>query len=686
MSSPTSDASPQGVADADGSNRPRLGAGREPGAGARMRDAVAMVATPRGLTALSITVAAALFAWGAWQRRWIADDGLIVLRTVRNLLAGNGPVFNKGERVEVNTSSAWTYVVWFFSWLTRAQIEYVVLGVTLVLSVLAIVFVMLGSGRLHRQRALAAAGVGGAGGHGAGGQDAGASRMVLLPAGVFVYMALPPARDFATSGLETGLVICWLGLVFWLLMRWATTAIPSRSQVLTLGFIAGLCWLVRPETVLVGAPVLLLLFLVKQDWRSRVWLVAVSGLVPVGYQIWRMGYYGLPYPNTAVAKDATEAKWGVGVEYLADLAGPYLMWVPLVLLLLIAAVILASRADRAAGPVAEYQPPSAPRVRWAKFQRWLHSPTAVVVLTLGVGLVWFVYELRVGGDFMHGRVLLPVVFILMAPLAMIPIRLPTREQWRSRALEPTGPRASALVSLTAWVGVVVWSLGVVDIGPDARPGTIARNGIVDERAFYVTHTGNPHPLTAADYLAYPRVEAMTDAIRRSPGGGLVIPSASMDQWMVIPPLGPPEGGAPHIVYFINLGMPSMNTDLDTKVYDMMGLAYPLAAHSARIEYARIGHDKNLPVDWVVADQGLVDVHEWGLPGWIDEDWVAEAKVALTCEETQRFLSSYQGELTPRKFLSNIKNAWGNSKFEIDHIPEYEIQRCQLVAPELQNPR
>ena len=51
-----------------------------------------------------------LWTWDL-QRRWIADDGLIVLRTVRNLLAGNGPVFNAGERVESNTSTAWTYLV-----------------------------------------------------------------------------------------------------------------------------------------------------------------------------------------------------------------------------------------------------------------------------------------------------------------------------------------------------------------------------------------------------------------------------------------------------------------------------------------------------------------------------------------------------------------------------------------------
>ena len=61
---------------------------------------------------VTVAVVSALWTWGIWQRRWIADDGLIVLRTVRNLLAGNGAVFNAGERVESNTSTAWTYLMY----------------------------------------------------------------------------------------------------------------------------------------------------------------------------------------------------------------------------------------------------------------------------------------------------------------------------------------------------------------------------------------------------------------------------------------------------------------------------------------------------------------------------------------------------------------------------------------------
>jgi len=229
-----------------------------------------------------VLVTVALFGIGAWQRRWIADDGLIVLRTVRNLLAGNGPVFNAGERVETNTSAAWTYVIWFFSWISEARLEYVSLAVALTLSLLAVVFAMLGSARLWRPFTATAP-------------------TLLLPAGALVYIAVPPARDYATSGLENCLVIFWLGVLWWLLLRWSQDEKPGLAQLLVAGFWAGLCWVVRPEMTVIGGLALLMLFFAPvprtrlRPLLIRALLVAVGGAVPVGYQIWRMGYYGLPY-------------------------------------------------------------------------------------------------------------------------------------------------------------------------------------------------------------------------------------------------------------------------------------------------------------------------------------------------------------------------------------------------------
>ena len=69
--------------------------------------------------------------------RWlVTDDGLVVLRTVRNLLAGNGPVFNIGERVEANTSVLWQYLITAFGWLTGARLEDVAMWLALACTVI----------------------------------------------------------------------------------------------------------------------------------------------------------------------------------------------------------------------------------------------------------------------------------------------------------------------------------------------------------------------------------------------------------------------------------------------------------------------------------------------------------------------------------------------------------------------
>ena len=42
-----------------------------------------------------------------WRQRWMSDDGMINIRVVDQFVAGNGLVYNLGERVEVATSTLW---------------------------------------------------------------------------------------------------------------------------------------------------------------------------------------------------------------------------------------------------------------------------------------------------------------------------------------------------------------------------------------------------------------------------------------------------------------------------------------------------------------------------------------------------------------------------------------------------
>ena len=628
---------------------------------------------------VSVLVVAALFSWGAWQRRWIADDGLIVLRTVRNLLAGNGPVFNAGERVESNTSTIWTYLVTLGAWIGGPmRLEYVVLAIALMLSVAGVVFAMLGTGRLY---APSLAG----------------RRALLLPAGVLVYIALPPARDFASSGLENGLVLAYLGVLWWMMVCWSqaprkvpppgrdTRDATSPAFDAALAFVAGLSVLVRPELALIGGLGLVMMLIAASGWRRRLLIVVAGGLLPVAYQVFRMGYYGLLVPGTAVAKDATGAKWAQGFVYLTNFNGPYLLWVPLVLLVGMALLLLAVRG--LLWGTREHRPRN--QGRWARI---VQSPNAIVVFFVVSGLLQAVYWIRQGGDFMHGRVLLTPVFCALLPVAVIPIVLPQN----ARATRGPGYLLAGATGVI-WLAVVGWALFAANstgLGSDAT--RVTYSGIVDERRFYAQATGHAHPLTAADYLDYPRMRAVLVALDNTPAGALLLPSGNYDQWDVVPAVPPPPEGRsaatgesagdapedyepPHTVFFTNLGMLGMNVGLDVRVIDQIGLANPLAMHTGRLEDGRIGHDKNLFPDWAVAEGPFLKEDPF-IPAYLDPEWVAQAEAALKCPATDAMLTSVRGAMGPRRFVSNFLNAWRFTEYRIDRVPTYELARCGLAPP------
>jgi arabinofuranosyltransferase len=375
------------------------------------------------------------------------------------------------------------------------------------------------------------------------------------------------------------------------------------------------------------------------------------------------------------------------MKYLWDLVGPYYLWIPLLVLLIAGVVTAVARGIEV-------------RPRWsvAAIRTWLRSPSAVVTLMLGSGLLLTVYAIRVGGDFMHGRMLLTQLFLLLLPVAVVPIRLPAR-LGRSAPADGSSPDHadsvargftprdwSMVVVLVALLGTAGWSLYAASTTAIKTGTKISSSGIVDERVYYVLNTGKDHPILAEDYLDYPRMRAMVNDIAANPNGGLLLNSPSFTFWYLDPPPQPiPEGGAGHTVYFLNLGMTSMNVPLSVRVIDPMGLAYPLAAHSDRLADGRIGHDKSLYPDWVVVDSGMVDIHPW-MPWYMDEEWVTQARAAMACPQTQALLISTRDPLTFDRFKHNLRNALSFAKYRIDRVPKYEIQRCGLVDPFPEPPR
>lgn len=553
---------------------------------------------------LSALVAGAFAFWGGFSRRWMSDDGLIVLRTVRNILAGNGPVFNIGERVEANTSTLWQYLIVAFSWVPGMRLEDVAMWLALIFTVIAAVVGTIAAGRLWGQH-------------------------MVLPFGIIIYLALPPARDFATSGLEWGLSLAWLAVWFALLVRWAEDS-ERTSALYWLAFWAGLSWLVRPELALYGGLTgVLLLALNRRNWRRIGGILAAALPLPAAYEIFRMGYYGLLTPHTAVAKSASESAWRTGAVYVWDTMRPYGLWLPLIVAFAFGAWFVYQRAGKQA---------------------------LVAILAFGCGALHLIYVVKVGGDFMHGRMVLLPLFAMLLPVMAVPLTVVT---------------GVATTGLVIWAGLVIQRSHDLGFDPfDKNPITLT---IVDEREFWTAvllrESGNP-PRYAEDFLSSDMMTNWTDEwdkalIDDSRTAALSLILVQEDpnvfQWeprsrMTGEDAQTDLGQMPITAYHVNLGMTGMNASLDARVLDSVGLTTPLAARQPREPGGRIGHDKHLPLHWQMADTG-VDVEE--LPEYVDKQLVRQARAALRTPDINELVATYREPMSAKRFVKNM--GWALTK-------------------------
>ncbi|MGW1997681.1 hypothetical protein [Embleya sp. NPDC001921] len=307
-----------------------------------------------------------------WRHRALADDGVIFLRTVRQILAGNGPVLNVDERVEANTSTLWQWLLVLLGAITPGDLGFVAVMAGLVLTTAGVAVALDATRRLYTEPA----------------------GRLLLPAGVLVPMAVPVFWDYATAGLDTGLGTFWLAGCWWLLVRSRSGTSAGRACADSVWY--GLGVLVRPDLALVTGVFLVGALLVARPGRGAcVARIAAASALPIAYEILRAGYYGLLVPMPALTKEAGTSDPGRGMRYLWDFTAPYVLYVPALLFLAVfAAWSIRSRTDR----------------------RKLVVPLTPIVSALVVT----VYVINLGGDYMHARMLLPAMFLALMPGLLLP--------------------------------------------------------------------------------------------------------------------------------------------------------------------------------------------------------------------------------------------------------------------------
>ncbi|WP_370932859.1 hypothetical protein [Amycolatopsis sp. cg13] len=514
----------------------------------------------------------------AWQRRWMSDDGLLVLRTVRQILAGNGPVFNVGERVEASTSPLWTWLLAGVGTIPGPPLEWIAVITGLLCAVGGVFFGLDGARRLYAGP--------------------------VAPAGALVVCALPPFRDFATSGLETGLVLLWLGLSWWLLVRGKT---PIATAI-----VLGLGPLVRPDLALFSViGFIALVLLLRPRWLAALGWLGAGIAIPLAYQVFRMGYYGLVTPNTALAKEAANSDWPRGFAYLTDLISPYVLWIPL-LLLVIAAIL--TRRSR-----------------------------ILLLTSLAGALLLALYVVRVGGDFMHGRMLLPALFVLLLPVMAIPLTQKT-------------------IALAA--GVAAWAVVAGGWLRVPYENTHQAVSVTDERGYWSWATGHEHPVLATDYLGQDVTRHAVEAVEGTTQPAVVVYSyGDVKKWFRFPTTRPYVTMAAD-----SMGAISNIVSLDVRIHDGYGLASDLAAHSSTIPNGRPGHSKWLVGAWEVAEAGYGDYATDGEIRMFQPVVIDAARQALRCPDVREVLASTREPLTWSRFIDNFTGALHRTEIRFPRDP------------------
>ncbi len=278
---------------------------------------------------------------------WVSEDAFITLRHVKNFLNGYGPVYNPGERVEGFSHVLWFYIIVFFKSLGLTYKASVILP-SFFLSFGAL-YIMLFKIKYKNGFNL--------------------TLPILFSSSAFI--------DFSTGGLETPLSFFLIALFSKFILEDKLIASPMKS-----GIISGLLILTRPDFGVFYVFLLLYLTYLKIKGAinyKKLSLFFISAFIPnLIYEVFRMGYYGALFPNPFYTKSAIGSNFSYGLQYLTDFLEGNLSG--LILIFVIVSFIIS-------------------------FIKRKRLSNRLILLLLGIIHIFFV--IRGGGDFMHGRFLLP---------------------------------------------------------------------------------------------------------------------------------------------------------------------------------------------------------------------------------------------------------------------------------------
>ena len=266
-----------------------------------------------------------IFIYLCFQTKFVQDDAYITFRYVENFVNGNGLVFNIGEKVEGYTNFLWLILLSSFS-ITGANIidlsQYLSVGfgvMTLIVVYKISTMIRLKDDTAGKKTKTS-------------GDETTAKYLDLIP--VILTAFVGAFQYWAISGMETTMFVALSFLGIYLYMR----DDDKEGIVYSYPVVLFLASLTRPDGMYVFGIIILhkIIMAFKEDKSGAIKkLLSKDNLVTYAvyvvpmllFMLFRLSYYGYPFPNTFYAKTGFSAVYlETGWGYFWDFASAYLLW------------------------------------------------------------------------------------------------------------------------------------------------------------------------------------------------------------------------------------------------------------------------------------------------------------------------------------------------------------------------
>jgi arabinofuranosyltransferase len=253
----------------------------------------------------------------------------------------------------------------------------------------------------------------------------------------------------------------------------------------------------------------------------------------------------------------------------------------------------------------------------------------------------------IGGDYMHARMLLAPLFLLVLPVLLV----------------PATPLNFGVVSMIAlWAVLALSTLRVPFDGGGTAEGIDTRNIRLEDEKW----TKRANPTTVADWLnGFAWLPYIVDRAALTPGPVLMYgPEDSI--------AAPARADAGVDVAMTGgfLGVTGSVAPLDYRVVDMFGLTYPIGGHFELADRGDLpGHEKLLSVIWLFADYADPGAQAQGrLPAVALQVSIAAARRALNCGELQELQESVREPMSWHRCHKNLVGSLRRTQLRIPLDP------------------